>query len=360
MKNNYMVEWVRCGNVKIWLMFIVCLVVYLLNLDKTFAQAPAPYSYSTPDFTKIFTHESDDVNGTYLRMSSVNKPPEGADAFMVEFYAEMDLVKNSKLLKFSVANTIILEVFYHDYTMKLRRYLTNDKYYDYVLYDALFCMADASGEPCRNYSPAKGVWHVKFYFSSGFMWFQVTKEGIANRNYLSPLFFGLDFSSNSYMESFLQRSDRALITFGSHSNYSGFKMPKGDNIYAMKYDDLRKDIQKNFSKVHSASTDKAPSAKRASTKDIKHKIDNVKDNKIIIYPNPVNGNVLNLDISLKQNDILHLSLIDISGKVVFQQKKYALKGGQTMQLDNLPKLTGVYILRIRSKNMNLTKKVLFN
>lgn len=358
-KNNYIVKWQGHNNARIWLILIAYVLVHLFNSDEIFAQAPAPYSYSTPDFTNVYSDKDRDSNNLVLKMSKISKLPEGADALMVEFYVEMDLVKNARLLKFSITGTDILEVFYEKYTMKLRRYLTNDKHYDYELYDALFCMAEASGDPCRNYSPATGTWHVKFYFSSSFMWIQVTKEATAARNYLSPLFFGLNFSTNKYMESFLQRRETARISFGAKSNYEGFKMPNGVKIHAMKYSDLRVDIQNKFSKAHSAPSNNTKSA-MITEKDINNEIDIVKDNKVIIYPNPVNGKILNLDITLKQDEILNLSLFDISGKLVSQQKTQALKGRQTIQLDNLPNLKGIYILRIRAKELNLTKKVLFN
>ncbi|MGB1315789.1 MAG: endonuclease/exonuclease/phosphatase family protein [Chitinophagales bacterium] len=75
---------------------------------------------------------------------------------------------------------------------------------------------------------------------------------------------------------------------------------------------------------------------------------------IFVYPNPVFGNKINISLENFGAQIIHLKLIDLNGKLVFQKqlRKEELKG------ISLPfNLNGIYFVLIESKNKKFIQKV---
>jgi rhamnogalacturonan endolyase len=83
------------------------------------------------------------------------------------------------------------------------------------------------------------------------------------------------------------------------------------------------------------------------------------DNEFGLYPNPANKNTI-IRISLAETSLIHLTLLDFSGKVVDHiQNGYCTKGIHTIdyRTENLPK--GIYILKLQTtKTMKSIKLII--
>jgi ligand-binding sensor domain-containing protein len=81
-------------------------------------------------------------------------------------------------------------------------------------------------------------------------------------------------------------------------------------------------------------------------------------NNISVYPNPVNGNQLTINISdpsVLSNKSLEVQFYDVTGQNIMQQS--FADGGSTIDITNLPK--GLYFVRVlSSEKVYLTKKIL--
>jgi hypothetical protein len=79
-------------------------------------------------------------------------------------------------------------------------------------------------------------------------------------------------------------------------------------------------------------------------------------NAISIYPNPSNGSS-KLSIQLMEAQRVNLFIIDLQGKVQFQQD-FTFNSGKNEVPLNLSKLSdGVYFLRLENSNFKLTKRL---
>lgn len=76
-----------------------------------------------------------------------------------------------------------------------------------------------------------------------------------------------------------------------------------------------------------------------------------------IMPNPNNGQFV-LEINSEQAETANLTLTDVSGKVIWTQTNINLEGHFKKQLNIEEYPTGIYLLNVRSENVNHTEKVL--
>jgi hypothetical protein len=77
---------------------------------------------------------------------------------------------------------------------------------------------------------------------------------------------------------------------------------------------------------------------------------------IAIYPNPSNGNTT-LSIQLLEEQQVNLLILDLQGKIQFQQN-YAFKSGKNEVLLDLSALAdGVYFLQLENSNFKHTKRL---
>ena len=84
------------------------------------------------------------------------------------------------------------------------------------------------------------------------------------------------------------------------------------------------------------------------------------ENSLSIYPNPTAG-VTNVSFNLSTNNIVSLSLRDVTGKLVLSQDYGNLKAGnQVIQLDGSPLSNGIYFATITIGNETVSKKISIN
>lgn len=85
----------------------------------------------------------------------------------------------------------------------------------------------------------------------------------------------------------------------------------------------------------------------------------VKDNiesTIKVYPNPIRDNKINLKFDFKNQETVHIQIVNVIGKSVFCIKKYPMKNNiETIKLPELK--TGFYFLMIKSKTGQLVKQL---
>lgn len=83
----------------------------------------------------------------------------------------------------------------------------------------------------------------------------------------------------------------------------------------------------------------------------------VLDNQISIYPNPA-SDVLNISVSSSNNSRVGIQLFDLRGKMVLNTEEELTEGDNTLKL-NVSYLTdGLYFIRVKNGEFNLTQKVI--
>ncbi|MBN2635386.1 MAG: T9SS type A sorting domain-containing protein [Prolixibacteraceae bacterium] len=95
------------------------------------------------------------------------------------------------------------------------------------------------------------------------------------------------------------------------------------------------------------------------TNDFKTSLFNLNDDTIKVFPNPTNSNVTVSFRSEAQAE-LSFSLIDITGKVVYEVMGKAVQGYITRTIDMTPFNNGVYILSIRNGESVVRKQIIKN
>ncbi|RQO31212.1 hypothetical protein DBR32_04380 [Taibaiella sp. KBW10] len=83
------------------------------------------------------------------------------------------------------------------------------------------------------------------------------------------------------------------------------------------------------------------------------------DGDIVVYPNPSSGNNVQLQYNLKNSTDLSVTIVDITGKVVFEAKIKGAKTG-TKQLNLQQVSSGMYVIKISSPNGYTCKKLVLN
>jgi len=82
--------------------------------------------------------------------------------------------------------------------------------------------------------------------------------------------------------------------------------------------------------------------------------DIVADN-VVLYPNPIRDNVLNLSFSQGNTTIQGVRIFNVVGSIVYQDlTKQSITGTYSVQLPNLP--AGVYFVRIATESNEVVKK----
>ena len=83
-------------------------------------------------------------------------------------------------------------------------------------------------------------------------------------------------------------------------------------------------------------------------------------NDILVYPNPANNKV-QIRYHSEQNDVLNISIYDISGRCVYTESSVAVERGmfsRELNISNIP--TGMYFIRINSEGSSTSSKILIN
>jgi|FLOH01.1.fsa_nt_gi PKD repeat protein len=75
-----------------------------------------------------------------------------------------------------------------------------------------------------------------------------------------------------------------------------------------------------------------------------------------IYPNPTTGK-FNLNINADELNNAELKVIDIVGKVIFEQNELNVQGSQTLSIDIGTHPSGIYFVQIKNDEQSISKKV---
>ncbi|RTY73651.1 T9SS type A sorting domain-containing protein [Flavobacterium sp. GSP27] len=86
-----------------------------------------------------------------------------------------------------------------------------------------------------------------------------------------------------------------------------------------------------------------------------NKIDVIEGIKTITYPNPFTETV-NFQFSESITDLITISIFDILGRLIFEQKKVSVNTILTINLAQLP--SSEYLVRLNSTNLNYYTKII--
>jgi hypothetical protein len=75
-----------------------------------------------------------------------------------------------------------------------------------------------------------------------------------------------------------------------------------------------------------------------------------------IYPNPTSGK-FNLNIKADEFNNAELTVIDIVGKVIYEQDNLNVQGSQEINIDLSEHPSGIYFVQIKNENYSVSKKV---
>lgn len=152
-----------------------------------------------------------------------------------------------------------------------------------------------------------------------------------------------DPASDEYLVEYEAASYIELVPQGIH----GFTAKNGSDFYAHIECDL--EINQAF-----------------SSREINSMLDNQKADKnipmeesIVVYPNPVINNFLNVQFELNDSFSVQILLYDLNGQIVFDKSSQEFESGkhkQVLDLSQLPK--GVYILKVNTPENSLTQKII--
>lgn len=265
----------------------------------------------------------------------------GNDGLMVDFQVTINKSQQPRLLRLENGNPArTLEVYYENYTMKVRRFVNSSQYLDYVLYDSLFSFG-ASQEK---------TFGVQFYFSASFIWIETSA---ANMSKASPLFFGIGKASD--MQPFLTGNASAKIMMGGN-NYSGFTIPGVFKVYAYKYSDLRQDIPNQFNQGNGAgarvATETVTSPSPASAGNA------AEEQALAIFPNPASGE-FTVSFVLPVASPVVIEVTDLVGKPVYNRSNKFDKGFQQVKIE-MPS-TGIntmYVVIVSAPTFKKVQKVM--
>lgn len=151
-----------------------------------------------------------------------------------------------------------------------------------------------------------------------------------------------------------QNSDGNLVEYEAHSRIdlvpqdnSGFTADYGSNFYA--HVDCNLDFMEAFSKREIDSMLKNPTADET--------IPMIED--IIVYPNPVINNFLNIQFELTEKSAVQILLYDLQGKIVQDiASQYFEKGKHKQVLDLSRHPKGVYIIKVITPDKMHTQKLI--
>jgi hypothetical protein len=76
-----------------------------------------------------------------------------------------------------------------------------------------------------------------------------------------------------------------------------------------------------------------------------------------VYPNPV-SDVAYVELNLTYNSAIHLTLTDITGKVIVEETLNGMSGVHTHRINLSEQQAGIYFVRIVQGSMNKTIKLM--
>jgi hypothetical protein len=84
--------------------------------------------------------------------------------------------------------------------------------------------------------------------------------------------------------------------------------------------------------------------------------DVIKSENINVFPNPSND-YLNVDFTLNKISDVTVSLVDMTGKTVYNNTLTSLNGNQGLVINTMNLANGMYTLSLRTAEGNITRKV---
>ncbi len=84
----------------------------------------------------------------------------------------------------------------------------------------------------------------------------------------------------------------------------------------------------------------------------------IEDHRMSIYPNPV-SNEFSIKLMTSINSDIHVSIIDMNGRIVFKNTHFGVSAGNHQYSYNLPNsIKGIYILKVQTKEGIMTRKMI--
>jgi hypothetical protein len=207
-----------------------------------------------PNIPKSLIQEVSVINGWYVPFV-MPRCNAGDDGIMVRFwmktYFSIFAEQSKPIIAFYFMNIPVLKMWSVDFqTIRVERSDTTGIKYEYKLYDKMFHGIEGT---------TPEIYDIKIYVSDNFIFIHTSRVADSERNYVSPLFFGLNLPGCNVMSHFLMGSYEEGRQYGkvSHIEIGDFVGKKNSmlwsyisnvKVYSFKYSDLLNDINQNFSR----------------------------------------------------------------------------------------------------------------
>lgn len=168
----------------------------------------------------------------------------------------------------------------------------------------------------------------------------VKADHITASNVLEPV---TDPDSDEYLVEYEAASYIELVPQGNH----GFTAEYGSDFYAHIECDL--EVNEAFSTREKT----AVLSDQTADKNI------VMEDSIVVYPNPVIHNFLNVQFDLSNSSTVQILLYDLNGQIVLNTSSQEFEKGthkQVLDLTQLPK--GIYVVKVNTPEKSLTQKII--
>lgn len=86
----------------------------------------------------------------------------------------------------------------------------------------------------------------------------------------------------------------------------------------------------------------------------------INENSLTVFPNPVKDKINFSLANIGQNDEFNVSIYDLSGREIISKKAQFVDGNYSMTIDTTNYNNGMYLVRLKSDSIELTKKILIN
>ena len=77
-----------------------------------------------------------------------------------------------------------------------------------------------------------------------------------------------------------------------------------------------------------------------------------------VFPNPVTSEAVTTTMTLSESGGIALSLFDVDGKIIREEKENGVKGKRSMKFDLKNISSGVYFLQLKTENQSATQKII--
>jgi hypothetical protein len=204
-------------------------------------QDAPPFSYSPTDTLAhiIWTDPSAATMTKYKNIvfSDLFTATIPRNGIMIEFDFKLinsEANQGKPILECFSSNAKVIAFYYTNKTLFIRRWKSENSYYDYVVYDQLF-------------ESTEGTYKMKFYLTAHFI-FMVSKKDGTNNNYISSMLLGLNTPDIELMDEYRNAAfPDSYIKVGDKASSSYSPYIANIKLYSFRFRSLLDDIQHNFS-----------------------------------------------------------------------------------------------------------------